>query len=366
LQHKFRFLAIPFVLGYPKTKGITKVLHLLIELTKEYFQLTQEQRYVISALKSAGVSNSTIAKEIGVHKSTVGRELKRNTPKRGVGAKIYNPIKAQLKTDDRHKNKPKNSFFSTEIKLDISAKMSEDKLSPELIVGGWKKNNQKSVSIETIYKFIWESKFSNKKKDKRYKQLHKHLKHGKRRRKRGNYKDSRGLIPNRVSIEKRPKTVEKRKRVGDIEVDLIIGKNHQSGLLVTLDRVTLVTTIDKIENKKPEGIKELILKRMEHRTHLKTMTFDNDQAFGLHEEIAQQLNIKTYFTRPYTSQDKGSIENRNGTIRRFFPKKTDFNKITNEEVKIVETKINNRPIRKYDYKSANEVHLQKTKVALII
>jgi IS30 family transposase len=150
-----------------------------------------------------------------------------------------------------------------------------------------------------------------------------------------------------------------------MEVDLIIGKNHQSGLLVTLDRATLVTTIDKIKSKKPKYIKRLLLRRMAANKHIKTVTFDNDQAFGLHHEIAKELNVKTFFTRPYTSQDKGSIENRNGVIRRFYPKKTDFNEITAKDIKRVEKSINNRPIRKFKYKSANEVHLLKSSVALI-
>ena len=98
---------------------------------------------------------------------------------------------------------------------------------------------------------------------------------------------------------------------------------------------------------------------------VKTMTFDNDQAFGLHQEIANELNIKTFFTRPYTSQDKGSVENRNGVIRRFYPKKTDFTEVTARDVKKVETMINNRPVRKFDYKTPNEVHLLKASVALI-
>ena len=92
---------------------------------------------------------------------------------------------------------------------------------------------------------------------------------------------------------------------------------------------------------------------------IKTMTFDNDQAFTHHQRIAEALNIKTYFTRPYTSQDKGTIENRNGVIRLFFPKKTDFNLIDIKEIKRVENEINNRPIRKFNYLSANEVFLQR-------
>ena len=251
------------------------------------------------------------------------------------------------------------------MKQDARQLMMVEKYSPELICAQWRKDGKASVSHETIYKWIWDCKHTNRKDQVEDKQLYVHLKHARRRRKRGNYKDNRGLIAHRVSIEKRPKIVDKRKRMGDMEVDLIIGKNHQSGLLVTLDRATLVTTIDKIKSKKPKHIKRLLMKRMAANKDIKTITFDNDQAFGLHHEIAKELDVKTYFTRPYTSQDKGSIENRNGVIRRFYPKKTDFNEVTLKDVKRVEKSINNRPIRKFKYKSANEVYLIKSDVALI-
>ena len=334
-------------------------------MTKKYSQLTLAQRYKIEALKNAGIKQYKIAEELNVHKSTISRELNRNVPKRGTGSKIYIAEKAQLKTDKRHTLKPKQILFTYALKEQVYIKMDAEKLSPEFISAQWKKEKIRGVSHETIYKFIWEQKFGNKKKNKKFKGLYKLLKHGKRRRKRGNYKDSRGLIPDRVSIEKRSKIVERRKRVGDIEVDLIIGKNHKGGLLVTLDRATMITTIDKINSKKPKHIKKLILKRMKNRTHLKTMTFDNDQAFSLHKEIGEELGIKTYFTRPYTSQDKGSIENRNGVIRRFYPKKTDFKNVTVYDIKKTEKIINNRPVRKFGYKTPNEVYLLKTKVALI-
>ena len=334
-------------------------------MTKNYSQLILGQRYQIEALKAAGHNQKSIAKILGVNKSTISRELSRNVPKRGTGAKEYSAAKAQTKTDMRHKAKPKSFLFSEELKMDVVKKMTVEKLSPELISATWKKENKSGVSHETIYKFIWQAKFSNRKEHKAFKKIYKLLKHSKRRRKRGNYSDSRGLIAGRVSIEKRSKLVGRRKRLGDIEVDLIIGKNHQGGLLVMLDRASLVTTIDKINSKKPKHIKRLILKRMKNNQYLKTMTFDNDQAFGLHLEIAKELNIKTFFTRPYTSQDKGSIENRNGVIRRFYPKKTDFSTISANDIKKVETMINNRPVRKFDYKTPNEVHLLKQSVALI-
>ena len=336
-----------------------------VAMTKIYFQLTLAQRYQIEVLSKVGHSQTFIAGLLGVHKSTVSRELKRNVPKRGIGAKVYKAEKAQQKTEKRHKEKPKQALFSAALKEDVVKKMTVEKLSPELISAQWKKDKIAGVSHETIYKFIWQSKLSNKKSERDYKKIYQLLKHGRRRRKRGNYKDNRGLIQNRVSIEKRSKLVDRRKRLGDIEVDLIIGKNHQGGLLVMLDRATLVTTIDKINSKKPKHIKRLILKRMKNNQHLKTMTFDNDQAFGLHHEIAEELGIKTFFTRPYTSQDKGSVENRNGVIRRFYPKKTDFTEVTEYDVKKVETMINNRPVRKFKYKTPNEVYLLKQSVALI-
>ena len=336
-----------------------------VAMTKNYIQLTPEQRYQIEALLRAGLSKTLVATTIGVNRSTIYRELQRNVSKRGKGAKIYCAKNAQQKTTIRHGNKVKQIRFSEELKADVRSMMAHEKLSPELIWATWIKRGEKGVSHETIYKYIWQAKFSNRKEHRVDKRLYLHLRHGRRRRKRGLYKDSRGLIPNRVSIIERPGIVNERNRLGDIEVDLIIGKDHKGGLLVTLDRASLKITIDKIDSKNSEKIKALILKRMKNNRHIKTMTFDNDQAFCLHEQIAKKLCIETFFTRPYTSQDKGSIENRNGVIRRFYPKKTSFENISVEEIKNVEKLINNRPIRKFGYKSANEVHLLKSRVALI-
>ncbi len=190
--------------------------------------------------------------------------------------------------------------------------------------------------------------------------------HGKRRRKRGAHHDSRGKIPNRVSIDKRPKIVNKRKRIGDLEIDLMVGKNHKAGLLVITDRATLKTTLEKIESKKcipiTSKIKHCLIKQ---KQLIKTITFDNDMAFALHEQIAKALEAKTYFTRPYTAQDKGTIENRIGVIRRFYPKKTDLTLVTQKQIKAVQRLINNRPIRKFKYRTPNEVfdHLIKCETA---
>ncbi len=328
-------------------------------MKKKYYQLTPEQRYQIQALINEGFSQTYIADKIGCHKSTISRELQRNIPQRGKGAKIYVAQKAQAKAELRHAQKSKSIAFTDQLKTQAFNLLKNERFSPEFISAHWKKKNIDGVSHETIYKFIWECKHTNKRKNKKFKTAYRYLKHGKRRRKRGNYTDTRGNIPNRVPIDKRPKVVQQRKRVGDIEVDLIMGKNHQSALLVTVDRATLHTTISKLKGKNAGTISKKITKRLKsYNMKIHTITFDNDKAFVFHETIAKELNAKAYFTRPYTSQDKGTIENRNGVIRLFFPKKTDFNTIAYKEIKRVETKINNRPIRKFNYLSANEMMLK--------
>lgn len=336
------------------------ILPLSCYMTKNrYYQLTQEQRYKLEGYLNTGINQTESALLLGVNKSTISRELKRNVPRRGSGSKIYSGKKAQDKTQIRHQEKNKWIKFSESLITQMKEWMIQKRYSPELVAAQWVKDGCAGVSHETMYKFIWMAKHSNKGSMSEYKDLHKLLKHGKRRRKRGNYKDARGLIPNRVSIEKRPAIVEKRKRFGDFEVDLIMGSRHQSALLVTIDRATLLTTIDKLEGKNSTIIRKQIIKRLNKYTEVKTITFDNDQAFSQHEKIAEILNAKTYFTRPYTSQDKGTIENRNGVIRLFFPKKTDFNLFTKKDVRRVENEINNRPVRKFGYLTPNEVFLQK-------
>jgi transposase, IS30 family len=335
-------------------------------MTKKYNQLTLQQRYKLEALRNAGQSQSAIAEALGVHRSTISRELKRNIPQRGKGAGIYQADKADVKTKRRHQSKRKHIRFTDELKEQALLLMKNRLFSPELIAAQWKKQSIEGVSHETLYQFIGHCKHTNKRVNAKYKELYKLLRHGRRKRKRGNYKDSRGLIPNRVSIEKRPKIVEKRKRFGDLEADLVMGKRHASALLVTTDRATLWTTLQKLTGKNATQVKKKMVNKLRKLPPLKTITFDNDQAFRYHEKIAKELNVKTYFTRPYTSQDKGTVENRNGIIRMFFPKKTDFNKISNAEIKRVESELNNRPVRKFGYLTPNELFLQhKGAVALI-
>lgn len=327
----------------------------------KYNHLTQEQRYQIEALLETNTKKSEIAEIIGVHPSTIYRELNRNTAKRGRTAGTYVARIAQNRTQKRHKTKPKKILLTKELKERIAGLLLYENWSPELISQRLTKEGEFCVSHETIYQWIWDMKKSNKKEDAPYKNLYKTLKHGRRRRKRGNIKDSRGAIPKRVSIEERPKVVDQRERIGDIEVDLMMGKNHKSALLVMTDRATLVTMIEKLSDKGAEEVYQKMAKRLTNfnSSWIKTLTFDNGKEFSYHYKLSELLNVKTYFTRPYTSQDKGTVENRIGVIRRFFPKKTDLREVSNQRIKEVEKLLNYRPVRKFNYKNPIEVLTNK-------
>jgi len=117
----------------------------------------------------------------------------------------------------------------------------------------------------------------------------------------------------------------------------MMGKNHQSALLVMTDRATLDTHLHKLPNKKSHTVCQSLHRILHKATYpLHTLTFDNDNAFAEHQAIGLALGLKTYFTRPYTSQDKGTVENRIGQIRRFLPKKTDLREISRHRVRQVE------------------------------
>jgi transposase, IS30 family len=330
-------------------------------MSKNYNQLSLEQRYQIEALVKAGIKQNAIAGQLGVHPSTISRELKRNVAKRGKTAGEYLARIADRRTKKRHEEKPKRVVFSDSMKQTICHYLQQERWSPELIS---KCLDSVTVSHEWIYQWIWKSKHINTIQSRPYKELYRFLKHGRRKRKRGNIKDSRGTIPNRTPIDQRPGIVSQRKRVGDIEVDLMIGKDHKGAILVMTDRATLQTRLKKLLSKESEEVSKNIISALKTNSFkAKTLTFDNDKAFSGHMDIAKEMTLKTYFTRPYTSQDKGTVENRIGVIRRFLPKKTNLTFVTEEMIAEIENKINNRPVRKFKYLTPNQV-LRK-KIALM-
>ena len=331
-------------------------------MLKNYNHLCLKQRYQIEALFEAGHCQNYIAEKLGVHASTICRELKRNTPKAGVGGTQYWATNAERRTRLRHQEKPKVIKLTEEKKAICRRWLSDEKYSPEIISAEGKRIYGSFVSHETLYKWIWMCKHNHVTADREDKKLYLKLRHCKRRRRRGNRHDRRGNIPYRVSIEKRPAIVKQRGRLGDLEVDLMMGKKHKGVILVSLDRACLKVKLRKLETKNSEQIKRTLINAYA-KDQVRTITFDNDSAFMLHHKVGKKLDAKTYFTRPYTSQDKGSVENRIGILRRFFPKGTDLSTITDKQINDAENKLNNRPVRKFNYKTPNQVFLEK--IALI-
>ncbi|HLR24248.1 MAG TPA: IS30 family transposase [Fodinibius sp.] len=164
-------------------------------------------------------------------------------------------------TDDRPapQGKPKHRRFTADLKAQARRWLTKEKLSPELISGRWQVKGIDGVSHETLYQWIWAAKHAADPDDKH---LYKDLKHGTGKRKRGNRQDSRGTIKGRVSIDQRPDVVEERSRLGDIEVDLMVGKNHKSALLVLTDRTTLLTKLQKVSSKQAQPMAEAITSQL--------------------------------------------------------------------------------------------------------
>ncbi len=306
-----------------------------------YHQIKQEERYEIYALKKAGFSQKEIAKNLKRDKSTISRELKRNTGKRS-----YRPKQAHEKAVSR--------FFSSS-RIDhkvigfVEEKLDED-WSPEQISGWLKENKHGSVSHEWIYQYIWKDKASGG-------LLFKHLRHAqKKKKKRYGSHDKRGQIKNRISIDERPEILEEKSRVGDWEIDTVIGRHHKGALVTIVDRKSKFTLIAQVDRKQSIQVKEatlILLKPFKSSSH--TITADNGKEFASHEEIASKLNISYFFAHPYASWERGLNENTNGLIRQYFPKGTNFTQITQIDVEKVAEKLNNRPRKTLNYKTPKEV-----------
>ena len=142
---------------------------------------------------------------------------------------------------------------------------------------------------------------------------------------------------------------------------------HKSALLVITDRATLLTRLKKVTSRQADHTEAAIVSSLARvpKAFLKTLTLDNDKGFANHQSIERKLDAQVYFTRRYTSQDKGTIENRIGVIRQFFPKGTDLREVSEQQIKTVEKHINNRPIRKFEYLSPIQQALKHRAVALM-
>ena len=312
---------------------------------RTYEQLTQEQRYQIYALKKMGHYQTEIAKCIGVDKSTISRELKRNHGQRG-----YRPKQAQSLAMSRRKKGQRRIQSETWVLIDAKIRLE---WSPEHISGWLLKHHGIQVSHEWIYQYILSDKQAGG-------DLYKHLRCQKKRRKRYGSRDRRGKLPNRVSIDERPEIVDQRKRIGDWEVDTIIGSRHRQAIVTLTERKSRFGLLRKVEQRKAVMVSDAVIDLLQpvtDRSH--TITGDNGKEFAEHERIARVLEIDFFFAHPYTAWERGANENMNGLVRQYIPKNRDFVSVTDDELLQIINRLNHRPRKCLDFRSPFEVFFEQ-------
>jgi transposase, IS30 family len=318
--------------------------------------LTKSERILIAQWINKGKSNKWIAGELAKDISTIGREITRNSVSRtnadGKVIMVYEPLHAHAKSLRRREKawKAKHPLKNKKV-FSYTIDHLRSGWSPEQISGRLKEKypDDKSwhICAESVYRFI----YSVKQKDKEYWEYLRRKQ--KRRRIKGGRKSRKVRIPDRVSIHQRPKEVEERKVAGHYEGDSVVGKGKTNGLHTEYERVTSMIFIRKLKavNSK-ETVKAMkrIFDPMPYSLK-KSITLDNGTENAKHKKVG----IDTYFADPYSAYQRGGNENGNLWIRYYFPKGTDFSKITDEEIKEVQWELNNRPRKRLGFKKPIEV-----------
>jgi IS30 family transposase len=308
-----------------------------------YTQLTLEQRYTIYVLNKRGETQTKIAETIGVHKSTISRELRRNKGKRGYRYKQAHRFALQRRKDKANTRITEEDWKKIE-------ELIERDWSPEQISGRFKKEENGQVSHEWIYQYILKDKENGG-------DLHEHLRAKSKYRKRYGTNDKRGKIKNRKSIEKRPKVVDKKERIGDWESDTVIGKNHKGALVAMVERSAKYSLIGHVKRKTASGVVEEQIKQLKpHQGKVLTITQDNGKEFAKHEKLSEHLDVDIYFAHPYASWERGLNENTNGLIRQYFPKSRELKDVEPDEIERAVHRLNNRPRKSLDYLTPHEVY----------
>jgi IS30 family transposase len=318
---------------------------------RTYTQLTQEQRYQIYALMKAEHNQSEIANLIKVHKSTISRELRRNR-----GQKGYRPKQAHQFALNRRKKAIYRIDASTWILIEA---LIRQEWSPEQVSGWLRENYGLPISHEWIYQYILKDKHAGG-------DLHRHLRCQKKRRKRYGSYNRRGKLKNRVSIDERPAIVDTRQRLGDWEVDTIIGKGHRHAIVSLTDRKSRLGLLRKVERKTSRAVADAVIELLGSLpVRAQTITADNGREFADHERISKDLKADVYFAHPYSSWERATNENMNGLIRQYFPKKCNFATITETEIKFVMERLNNRPRKCLGFKSPSQVFFNRSSVVAL-
>jgi transposase, IS30 family len=314
----------------------------------KYRQLNAEERSVLAALRTLGLSRAEIARQLGRHRSTVGRELKRNSAPYDGGSRSR---RAHQRAHARRYRSRRNSQFGREEWARVETRLREQ-WSPEQVGGYLRRTGELSISHETIYRHIWRDK-------KRGGALHVHLRGARKncRKRYGRY-DSRGRLAGKRLISQRPATVEKRSRVGDWEIDTMMGLSlgESSHCILTLvERKSGYVLIGKLQTRTAEEATRATVELMSrHGAKFRTITADNGTEFHCYEIIEAVTGVKFYFATPHHSWERGTCENTNGLIRQYLPKGQSMARLTQGQCDAIALHLNERPRKRHAYKTPNE------------
>jgi len=308
--------------------------------------LTLKEREVLYRLNKAGKSKSEIAVALGRDRSTIGREIARNTGGRG-----YRPKQAQRLYQERRERCCRERKMDHGPLKQYVTKAMKKKWSPDEIAGRSKRDFPRQpkcrVSHQTIYNWLASEA----------PELRTHLRRGHRR----SQPETRGKLTGCVSVKDRPKVVDSKRRYGDWEGDTVVSPGRRSAVVTMVERKSKYLRVRKTSDLKSATTMQAVCRGMRDLPEdlLRTMTLDNGKEFAQHELLAEKLGLDTYFARPYASWQRGLNENTNGLLRQFFPKGTDFSRISHRAVARAEKLLNERPRKSLGYKTPSEVIANK-------
>lgn len=260
---------------------------------------------------------------------------------------------------DHEQLKKREQTTDPNLLLLAAQKLREEQWSSQQISGWMRRHGHGSLSHETIYAMIYRDKESGG-------DLHLYLRHpAKSYRDRSAGKERRGQIKNQVMIDERPPIVDERKRLGDWEMDTVIGRPGGPVLVTMVERLSRFTLMRLVPSKQAIDVTATILEATKsHRDKVLSHTYDNGKEFAMHELLTDIMGAQAYFAHPYHSWERGLNENTNGLIRQYFPKKTDFSTITPKQVKEVQDKLNRRPRKCLDFITPNGIFFSPNPIAL--
>ena len=316
-----------------------------------YKRLSFYERCKIQAMDEQGYQQKEIAEALGRSPSTISREFKRNKTIRWsrIRGWLYRGDYAQQTADRRQKQKPKPLKFTAEIEAFVREKIRL-KWSPEQISGYAMVNALFSISHERIYQFVLADKKNGG-------ELYKNLRQGKKkyRRRYGSGKPQ-STIKDKISIDKRPDIINNKERLGDWEIDTIIGQNRSQAIVTVAERISKALVAKKMPNHLAITTAQASIEGLSpYAEYVNSITSDNGLEFAEHKKISAALGTEFYFAHPYSSWERGLNENTNGLLRQYLPKRSDFDCVTDVELTAIVEDINNRPRKTLGYRSPNQV-----------